>query len=204
MLNKSITPTLVRAVTSAFIVFLAFYSQSVFAMQVSIATMITNLSASIPNLMQLVTAIGYVLGMFFVIKGVIGLKEYGENKSQRGGEHHGIKHAIILILIGTALIYLPSSVRVGLSSFWSNPTPYAYYQDVNDSWAELINSVFMIVQLIGTIAFIRGLIMLTRGAQGQHQGGFGKSMTHMVGGILCINMYQFLQAVFNTLGLGSI
>ena len=41
--------------------------------------------------------------------------------------------------------------------------------------------------------------------EGKEQGAtFGKAMAHIVGGILCINMYQFLQVIFNTLALGQV
>jgi len=36
---------------------------------------------------------------------------------------------------------------------------------------------------------------------GQGQDTFGKAMAYVISGILCINMYQFLQAVFDTLGI---
>lgn len=165
--------------------------------------MIENLGKTIPSLMQLVTAIAYVMGMFLVIKGVAGLKEYGEQRTSARTEHHGLKASLIAIFVGAALLYLPSSVRVGLSTFWSNPNPYAYVTDAtNDSWAALLNNVFLILQLIGTIAFIRGLIILSHAGSHHSQGNFGKAMAHIIGGILLINMYQFLQAVFNTLAIG--
>jgi len=91
------------------------------------------------------------------------------------------------------------------STFWTNPTPLAYVAQQNDPWSELIQACFLVIQLIGTIAFIRGLIMLTHLSQhGGHQGTFGKAMAHIVGGILLIDMYDFVTAVGNTLGLGQV
>lgn len=187
----------------AFTIALAFYSGTANALSVDVGTMITNLSQSIPNLMQLVTALAYVMGMLMVIRGVYGLKRYGEQRTSHStSDEHSLKGPLLLILVGAALIYLPTSVNVGLSTFWSEPNPYAYQTNASQgSWDDLLNSVFLIVQLIGTIAFIRGLIILTHTSS--HQGGFGKAMAHIVGGILCINIYQFLQVIFNTLGIGS-
>ena len=64
-----------------------------------------------------------------------------------------------------------------------------------------IAACFMIVQLVGVIAFIRGLMMLTKLGQGGQQASFGKVAAHIIGGVFCIDMYDFLQAVFATLGL---
>ncbi len=73
------------------------------------------------------------------------------------------------------------------------------------SLADLIKACFMIVQLIGVIAFIRGLVLLTHIGHGHgQQGSVGKAAAHIIAGILCINLYQFLQVVFNTLALGQI
>ncbi|MCD6039394.1 MAG: hypothetical protein K0S27_794 [Gammaproteobacteria bacterium] len=168
------------------------------------ATFIANLSKSIPNLMQLVTAVSYVMGMFFVVNGLFHLKKYGEQRSQASSEAH-LKGPIIYLLVGAALLYLPTTVRVGFSTFWTNPAPYQYETDQSGAWADLLKASFMIIQLIGTISFIRGLVLLTHlgGAAGQQQGTLGKALAHIIAGILCIDMYDFLQTVFNTLALGN-
>ena len=131
------------------------------------------------------------------------LKQYGEMRSMMSTEH-SLKGPLIFIFIGAALLYLPSSVQVGLSTFWKEPAPYSYLEeDANNSWNTLIHDIFLIIQLIGIIAFIRGLLLLTHLSSGHgQQGTFGRAMSHMIGGILLINIYQFLQVIFNTLGYG--
>ena len=176
------------------------------AIDVNVATMVQNFKAALPNLMQLVTALAYVIGMFFVIRGVMLLKDHGESRTHHGGGERGhLQRGLIMIAVGAALLYLPTSVQVGMSTFWSNPTPLAYVAQQDDSWSQLIQACFLIIQLIGTIAFIRGLIMLTHlSHHGGGQGVFGKAMAHIVGGILCIDLYDFVNAVINTLGLGKV
>ncbi|EKD54052.1 MAG: hypothetical protein ACD_60C00127G0005 [uncultured bacterium] len=168
-----------------------------------VATMLINFSETVPELMRLVTALAYVMGFFFVIKGVMELKQYGESRSMMSQEH-GLSKPLTYIMVGALLIYLPGSVQTGLSTFWHNPTPYAYVSDATDSWTEFTNAIFMIIQLIGTIAFIRGLIVLTHigGGRSEH-GSFAKAMAYIISGVFCINLYQFLQAIMTTLGLGT-
>lgn len=177
------------------------YSSFAYALDLNIDTLIENFSGSVPQLMQLVTAFAYVAGMFMIYKGIMLLKQYGESRTMMSSQHE-LKGPIIFMMVGAALLYLPSSVQSGLNTFWTNPTPLAYVNDANGQWSTLINDSYLIMQLIGTIAFIRGLMILSHlgAAQGQ-PGQFGKGLAHLVGGILCINMYQFIRAVANTLGL---
>ena len=171
--------------------------------QLTASEVLAKIASQIPNLMRLVTAIAYVTGMYFVFHGILLLKQYGEQRTQMSGQHH-LKGPIIFVLMGALLLYLPSSVQVGMSTFWTQPNPYGYMQQ-QDQWSQLFKNVFMVVQLIGVIAFIRGLILLTHlGGHGGQPGTFAKGMTHIIGGILCINIYQFVQVVMVTLGIQSI
>lgn len=167
---------------------------------VSAETMLKNIAKQLPFLMRMVTAIAYVLGLVFIIKGVMKLKEFGESRTMMSAEH-GLKGPLVYLIVGALLLYLPSAVQVGLSTFWSEPNPYGYLQE-QDQWAEFINIVYVVVQFIGVIAFIRGLVILSHlGAQGGQPGTLGKGLTHIIGGIFCINIYQFVQVILNTLGI---
>lgn len=181
------------------------FSAQVFAAPVPDAgTMLANFAQTIPNLMKLVTAIAYVMGMAMIVKGVLGLKQFGEARTMMSSQHE-LKGPLAAILVGAALLYLPSSVQVGLNTFWTNPNPYGYLQDkMSDPWSGIIQDGYMIVQLVGTIAFIRGLLMLTH-ASGHHAqpGTLGKAMAYIISGVLCINLYEFINVINNTLSLGQ-
>jgi intracellular multiplication protein IcmC len=160
---------------------------------------LTNLVQQVPNLMRLVTAIAYVLGMYFIIAAVMKFKHFGESRTMMSHEH-SVATPVIMMSVGAALLYLPTSVQVGMSTFWTDPNPYAYLEQ-KDQWSQFIGDCFLVIQFIGTIAFIRGLVILSHvGGQGSH-GSFGKGLTHVIGGILCINIYQFVQVVMMTVGI---
>ncbi|MEO8401544.1 MAG: hypothetical protein ABI597_07085 [Gammaproteobacteria bacterium] len=188
-----------------------FLTSSAFALSFSLnstpdlSAMLISLSEAIPDLMRLVTALAYVMGFFFIIKGVMELKHFGESRSMMSQEH-SIMKPLSFLGVGAMLLYLPASVQTGLSTFWTDATPYAYVSQATDTWSELTNAVFMMVQLIGTIAFIRGLIILTHvgGGHGGQPGTFAKALAYIISGILCINLYQFLQAVLTTLNIGTL
>lgn len=190
-----------------FFVVLFFSSFSVYA-QIEIPdltnlnpqTILNNITQAIPNLMRLVTAIAYVVGMLMIIRGVVKLKHAGEARTYTSHEHH-LSGPMIEIAVGAMLLYLPTSVQMGMSTFWTNPNPYGYVEQ-KDQWEQFIRVCFLVVQFIGTIAFIRGLILLSK-TSGHQQGGISRGLTHVIGGIFCINIYQFLQVIFATIGAGS-
>ncbi len=161
--------------------------------------MLINLSTQIPSLMRMVTAFAYVTGFYFIFIGLLKLKQYGESRTMMSQERE-LKAPVIFLTVGTLLVYLPTTIQVGLSTFWVTPNPYAYLQEQNQ-WTELFNICFIVIQLIGTIAFIRGLIMLTHLSGHGQQDTFRKATTHIIGGILCINIYQFVQVIMVTLGI---
>lgn len=165
--------------------------------------MINNFARSVPQLMKLITAVAYVLGFFFVVKAVLLLKQFGDMRTMMMSQH-SVKGPLVYFFIGSMLIYLPETVSVGMSSFWDNPNPYMY-ETQTDQWNQLIGVLFTIVQLFGTIAFIRGLVMLSTLGAGQGQPGtLGRGMTHIIGGIFCINIYEFIKMVFATLGVTGV
>jgi intracellular multiplication protein IcmC len=180
-----------------------FYTNSVYAaVSIDISTVLENFSKSVPNLTRLAVALAYVFGMYFVVKGIFALKQYGESRTMMSSGSE-LRAPMVYMGVGAALLYLPTTIRTGMSTFWKNPTPYAYVDQIPAPFTEFLTTVFMIIQLVGVIAVIRGLLMLTHMGQSQ-QGGFGKAMTHMIAGIFCINMYQFVKTIANTLGLGAI
>lgn len=204
--SLALASRLLQPVGVAFLLSILMFAQGAYAESavgaVNIDTLITNLSNTIPSLMRLVTAAAYVMGISLSIKGLFELKKLGEQRSMMSSSEGGLKGPLIYLTIGSLLLFLPSALETGLSTFWAESTPYAYETMADDSWHNMIKSVFLIVQLVGTISFIKGLIIFTHmSGQSSQPGTFGKAITHIVAGILCINMYNFVQAVTNTLGL---
>lgn len=162
-------------------------------------TILANIQNTIPQLMRMITAFAYIIGFYMVIQGVMKLKHVGEMRTQMSHEHH-LTGPILHIAIGALLIYLPSSVQVGLSTFWTNPNPYGYIIQ-QDQWEQFMNVCFVVIQFIGVLSFIRGLIMLSHVGSGGQHGVLGRGLTHIIGGIFCINIYQFIQVILVTVGI---
>lgn len=176
------------------------YAQDINVSSLNAQDILVNFAKTIPDLTRLITAFAYVMGMWMIIAGIIKLKHFGESRTMMSTEH-SLKGPLIYITIGAMLLYLPTTVQVGLSTFWADPNPYGYVEEKNQ-WMEFINICFLVVQFVGTIAFIRGLIILSHlSGHGGQPGTFGRGITHIIGGIFCINIYQFVQVIFFTLGV---
>ncbi len=190
--------------TFFFVVSYFLFIPSVYAAIPNVAQMIRNIAETVPNLMYFTTALAYVFGFWFIFHGIILLKKYGMQRTQMSGDAN-LGPPLVSIFVGAALIYLPSTVQSGMSTFWTNPNPYGYETSSSEEWNTFVAACFMIIQLVGVIAFMRGLMMLTKlGQGGGQQASFGRAAAHIVGGIFCIDMYDFLNAVFETLGLGPL
>lgn len=165
-----------------------------------LASMLTNFATAVPNLMKLVTASAYVLGMFFVIAAIMGMKHFGEMRTMMSQEH-SVTGPVVEFFVGAALLYLPSTIRTGLSTFWVTTNPYAYLTRTTDQYTTFINACYSIFQLVGVIAFIRGLLILKAAGGGRsQQDSISRGLAHIVGGVLCMNLYNTIQMLEATVG----
>jgi intracellular multiplication protein IcmC len=165
------------------------------------ATMLKNISNQAPFLVRLATAVAYVVGMYLIIVGVIKFKHLGESRTMMSSEHSA-KEPLIYLTVGALLIYFPSTVWIGLGTFWGEPNPYGY-ETTGTLTSQAYASAILVIQLFGTIAVIRGLIILSRLAKMHSQGEFGKGLTHVIGGLLCVNIFQLIETINATLGITS-
>ena len=100
---------------------------------------------------------------------------------------------------------MPSSIQTGRATLWGTDSPLAYVPEKGNAFSQLRGNAFVILQFIGLVAFIRGLVILTQlGGHGGQPGTFARAMTHIIGGILCINMYDTVNMILVTLGMEGI
>ncbi len=168
-----------------------------------------NLQPSLLQLENLITAVAYLMGVHFLIKGIGALKHAGEMRSHMS-QQHSMKEPMYYLLVGSMLLYLPTALSVFLTTVFGSDDILQYSQLQSSN--TILNSMFgaagvfgqdmvIFVQIIGLIAFIRGWLLVAKGAQqgGHQQGGMGKGMMHIFGGIMAINIVQTLNVISNTL-----
>lgn len=164
-----------------------------------------NLGPSLLSIQKLLTAGAYIIGISFIIRGVMALKQLAEHKNSMG-QQHSMKEPMFYILSGAMLLYFPTGLKIFLTTTFGSEQILSY-DSLNLSSTffsnvkNLSENMLLFVQLIGLIAFIRGWIIIAKSSSqggGQH-GSFGKGLMHVFGGVLGINIVQTLNVISNTL-----
>lgn len=160
----------------------------------------TNMFKAVPEITALVTALAYVLGMWMIFYGVKELKN--ANNQNQDGSKVGITSQVLFIIVGSCLLHLPTSIQTWSYTLLATDTPLGYIED-QGNYLVILYGIVSIVQLIGAIAVIRGLIKLTTPGSRDQEGtsNFQKGITMIIGGILAINIELFVILVLSTLGI---
>lgn len=171
-----------------------------------ITQMLQQIRKQIPSLIYFVYALCYLAGFALFIIAIFKLKTHGENLSGRGGHgQHGLLGPIIYAFVATALIYFPTMVSVGTNTFMQGggdggPLTYPSGGVAGSDYESLYRAVIEIIKLVGVIAFFRGWLLLAKLGNGQaQQGTLSKSLLHLVGGVLAVNIvttWDILRATF--------
>ena len=69
----------------------------------------------------------------------------------------------------------------------------------NATFDKFVAVIVLIIQFIGWIAFVRGLLMIKRAAEGSGQASYGTAVTHILGGILAANLIAFIDLLQQTM-----
>ncbi|MFC3908498.1 type IV secretion protein IcmC [Legionella dresdenensis] len=172
------------------------------------ADILANLASNMVPVQRLITGAAYIIGLAFAFKAIFTLKSYGESKTMMSSQTN-IKEPLLHMFVAAIFIYFPSGLDAMLATTFgsSNILQYAPVDSSNQAISSLFGSgslvgqsLTRIIQTIGLIAFVRGWVLIAKGAgQGQQPGGTGKGLMHIFGGILAINIVLTLQIINNTL-----
>lgn len=161
--------------------------------------MITHLASQMPQVFQMLTAISYVLGLFMMFGAIYKLKQYGDLRTMMSSSTD-LRAPILGLVIGAAVLFLPSTFQVGMQTFFASNTPLAYNGGGDQTHTQLIEAIIEIMEVVGVFAVLRGLTLLARsGNQGQ-PGMLGKGITHLIAGIFAMNIYGVWTILENSLG----
>ncbi len=175
----------------------------------TISTMFANGSDSFMAIITLVRGVAFVAGLIIGGAALFKLKEVNDGRAT-------IKTPIVWAMISAALISIPAS----MATIAMTLTNKGYHgagllSDVQDTSgipgvAEALTGVLIFVQLLGHIAFFRGLLLLKDAGAGK-DGTLGRGLTHLFGGAAAINIQTtvgilartFFKGVTMPMGIGS-
>lgn len=173
---------------------------------IDIAQMLVNLEGSLNPVSQLVTGSAYLIGIILVFKAFYHLKVYGEARTMMSSQT-SIKTPVTYMIVGAVFLWLPTAFYSILATGYGGGARILSY----DEWVGASNltrqgrvvmgAIFRLVQIIGLIAFIRGWMYISKGADKGAQAQTGKALTHIVGGILGMNIVWTANVLQATVGV---
>ncbi len=170
---------------------------------VDIVTMLENLDKSIPYLFYMVGGLSYLFGITLVLGAIWKFKKWGEGVSMVAQKD--AREPIMHLAVGILLIFAPSTMRTLLLTVFGTGSILSYTPTIPDlSWQLAADTIIAIVQFVGFVAIVRGLLHLHKAVGGQaQQNMFSKGIIHLVGGVLSMNIVGTKDILYSTLGLSS-
>ena len=167
------------------------------------ADVFNNLALQIDPIKNFLIVLCYVVGVGLSIAAVMKLKKYGTRTAFMSVEMSMVG-PFLQFFIGVGLFYMPYFISaINLTIFTSSGVQNELGYSVSGvDYNTYIEPVLGIIQIIGIIAFMRGWLLLAKATNpGQQPGAISKGVTHIVGGILAVNIRTFITVIYQTLGL---
>ena len=155
-------------------------------------------------ILSLISMISAVTGLYMIVHGLFKASKYGFDPKT-----HAMHFILINMVFGALLIAIGGNLYTITSSVFG-PTmvlpgsviQWASLGAVSPEFANAVQAALQFVQIIGTIAFVRGWIILKKVAEtgGGGQATLAQGLTHILGGTLAINIFLFLTIMDTTFG----
>ena len=162
-----------------------------------------NLSNQITPWFLFVQYSAYVVGISLFFKALYHLKVYGELRTMMSRET-SLKTPLTWFAVGAAFVYFPTAVDIALTTTYGEGRILMYpeWRGATSVASKLgMVSIFRIVQFVGLISFIRGMMIISKAAQQGTQARFGKGLTHVIAGIIGLNIVASANLMAETLGV---
>jgi len=157
----------------------------------------------------MLSVMSIIIGIFLVFRGLVKASKYGTDPRT-----HSVTHILSSIIIGTILYTVGTSLDFIMGTVFGDQNiggPGAIMATIafnfgpnTGHFQEAVYAALTFFQLIGFIAFIRGWLILKDAAEGHGQKTVAQGLTHILGGVLAINIYRFLEVMDQTFGTGFI
>lgn len=174
----------------------------VYAASPDIGQMMQNVKRDMPYVVRFIAAVSYIGGFWFVFSALQELKVYGQARTMMPSNAN-IAGPLTKMIGGILMMFFPGFVNVSIYTLWNYGISgvLVYPTSGKAGWTEITEGVVALIRVIGYIAFVRGLILMVRSSrQGSPPGMMGKALTHLIGGILAVNILGTISAIKGTFG----
>jgi len=157
-------------------------------------------------LVFLVTTVSITLGIYLIVRGLLKASKYGTDAKTTSATS-----IVTNLLIGTFLCVLGQNIDMIRASVTGDTGSLTQFEAL--SWTSLqntgvdvshfrtaIKAALTFFQLVGLISFVRGWNVIRNAVEGVGQATVAQGITHIVGGVLAINIYLFMEIMDKTFG----
>lgn len=166
--------------------------------------MAINFSNSYAGIWKFMTGLVFVIGITLVCASI-----FGWVKVMEGKERVSLKAPASMFFIGILLIQAKDTIKMVEDSFGMQANNLLTAAGGAGSgvagWsAGAIAAVLGFVQILGFIAFARGWLILHKYNTGEARDGLGRSATHIVGGVMALNIKWTVGMLASTFAPGMV
>lgn len=170
-----------------------------------LAKILTNLGQDLHKVIKFLVACSYVIGVWFISSAVNELRIYGQARTMMPLQT-SFTGPLARLMVGIMMLFFPALIDVSIYSLWgygvTTASALRFDTTKSSTWDAAMDGLRILIQTLGYISIIRGLIQLSRaGKQGMQPGTFGKGVMHIVGGILAVNIVATVKMFKVSLGL---
>lgn len=165
-----------------------------------LSNFVSNIQAPLQNV---ISAAARISGLFMMVRGLMKASKYGFDPKTNSVHSilTNIGFGAILISSGNLDIMLGSlfggtDISSPSALSWNLPTT------VSTEFTTAVSAALTFVTLIGAIAFVRGWLIMKKVVEGGGNVTLAQGLTHILGGVLAINIGQFLVLMDKTFGTG--
>lgn len=168
-----------------------------------INSMLVTLGQSIPALNSMTIGFAYMMGIGFCVRSLMYLHSLS-NKKASSSIRGGWLSPVAYLVMGSALLWLPTSFGVVQKTLFGVDSPLAYAPTTSQALQQLYASPTYVVgkmlQLSGVVWFVRGCILVAHSSDPGVQHG-ERGFYFIVGGALASNYTGTISLIKSTVNL---
>lgn len=167
---------------------------------IDIVQILVNLNDSLNPIQQMITGGAYVMGVFFMFKGVGKLKVFGAQRAYFRTTTESFS-ALGYMFVGSVLLFMPTWLQTMNQTLYGYGNPLSYGGILDHIAAEFMDVkkvVVKLVQIVGLIWFVVGFTLIAKASEPGKQEG-GKGIAFMAAGIIGINITGTVEVMSYTM-----
>lgn len=175
------------------------------SINVPLDVMLANFVSNIRDpFIALVSIISITMGVFFVVRGLVKASHYGTDPRA-----HSVTSILTNLIVGAILVsggQILDMITASVFGFGGvltfNSLSWTAIDQLGNTqhFKTAVEAALRFFQLIGLISFVRGFYIIKNAIEGQGQATIPQGLTHVVGGVLAINIFMFMRVMDYTFG----